>query len=302
MKRGPILVTGGSGFLGRAVAEVLEQSGREAVLAARTASPGVRACDLRDARAARALLAATQPASVIHLAGQPDASGTELWRAHVTTTTSLLDAAARLAEPPRVLVVGSAAEYGDGAGGRPATESTPARPLSAYGSAKLAQTLAALSYRHRGVPVLVARVFNVVGPRMPERLSLGSFARQIARAERGLQPPELRIGNLSAKRDYVDVRDAARALVAILERGVPGGIYNVCTGRARSTQELLGELLSHSRVRVAVVRDRARRQTADLKLSVGDFTRLRSLGWRPRIPIASSLVDTLAWHRRAVIS
>lgn len=199
-----------------------------------------------------------------------------------------------------MLVIGSAAEYGAGPGPGKIREQSPAQPLSPYGAAKLCQTLATLSYRHAGLRVLVARLFNVLGPGTPEKLSLGSFARQIARAERGLQEPVIRVGTLSARRDYLGVQDAARALVTLMEAPAASGLYNVCAGRSWSTRELLDGLISLSTRPLSVMEDAQRVKKIDLPDVVGDGSRLRALGWRPEIPIEQSLRETMDWHRKTL--
>ncbi|MCX5796544.1 MAG: GDP-mannose 4,6-dehydratase [Elusimicrobia bacterium] len=296
-----VLVTGSAGFLGRALVERLRRrAGLRLFLTDILPAPRSRTCDLLDRDAARGLVRDCRPRLVFHMAGMTrPGPWQDLWDAHVTTTVNLLDALLRLprAQRPRVVVAGSSAEYG-AARRLPVTESAPPRPVSVYGATKLSQTLAALSFRHHGLVVAVARMFNVMGPGMPEHLALGSFARQIASAEAAGGPARVMVGDLGTRRDYIDVRDAAAALEALSSPQVPGGVFNVCSGRSRTMRELLSRLTAMSACPVGVSVDRARLRPSDVREFYGDSRRLRrATGWKPLIPPAQSLRDTLDWHR-----
>jgi len=298
-----VLVTGSAGFLAGPLVERLRaRRGARLILTDRIPAPGRLVCDLRDSGACRRLVRRSRPGVVFHLAGTTRRdSWTQLWEAHVRTTVNLFEALLLLPRPQRIRVVvaGSSAEYGP-AGSAAAREDRPPRPATVYGRAKLAQTLAALSFRHQGLQVAVVRIFNLLGPGMPEHLALGSFCRQIARSEAaGEDPARLRVGNLAPRRDYLDVRDAAAALAAIAGLPRPDGVFNVATGRSRSLRDLLRLLAAaaHCRVRAAVERSRLRDH--DLPDLWGDTARIRrATGWRPVIPLERSLRDTLDWHRR----
>jgi GDP-4-dehydro-6-deoxy-D-mannose reductase len=216
----------------------------------------------------------------------------------VTSTANLLDALSTHAPGARVVVAGSSAEYGV-VRDSPVGEDCPTDPVNDYGSSKLAQTLLALSYRHQGLDVRVARIFNAMGPGMPESLALGSFARQIADIEEGRQPPKILVGNLSSSRDYVDARDVARALLLLSRRGRSGGIYNVCSGRVQRMDALLRQLLSLASKSISVVRDPGRIRRGEVSRIFGSPAKLRrDTGWTPQIPLPQSLRDTLRWHLR----
>ncbi|HEY7819158.1 MAG TPA: GDP-mannose 4,6-dehydratase, partial [Vicinamibacteria bacterium] len=127
-----------------------------------------------------------------------------------------------------------------------------------------------------------------------------SFARQIAEAEAGAREPSIRVGNLSARRDFTDVRDVAAAYAAIVERGQPGTPYNVCRGEATAIGDLLEGLTRHSRVPIRVMVDPDRHRAVDAPLLLGDPTKLRNdTGWSPRYSLAETLRDLLDdWRRR----
>ncbi len=287
MKR--ILVTGAGGFLAGPLLERLK--GRARVIA-----PSRAACDLTDARAARALISRARPDLVYHLAGvtrAPDWSG--LWRPHVTATVNLLAALAESGRRVRVVVAASSAEYGAAGGARRVRENAALDPVTVYGSCKLAQTLAALSFSRGPLEVAVARIFNVLGPGTPENLAPGAFARQIARVAARLQSPEILVGDLSPRRDYVDVRDVAAALEAIARRGAAGECYNVGSGRSTPMRDILRGLAAAAGVDARETVDPARRRPSEVKDLAADLRKISALGWKPRVTLKRSLADTLAW-------
>ena len=295
MKR--ILVTGAGGFLAGPLLERLRGRGRIFRLS-RTPAAGRIACDLADAAAARDVVRRVRPDLVYHLAGvtrAPDWNG--LWRPHVTATVNLLEALAAGGRPARVIVAASSAEYGAAGGAPRAREDSPLEPVTVYGSCKLAQTMAALSYNRGSLEVAAARIFNVLGPGTPENLAPGAFARQIARVAAGLQPPEISVGDLSPRRDYVDARDVAAALEAIARGGLPGECYNVGSGRSVPMSAVLRGLARAAGVQVTLRVDPARCRPSEVKDLAADTRRIRGLGWRPMISFSHSLSDTLAWWR-----
>jgi GDP-4-dehydro-6-deoxy-D-mannose reductase len=149
-----------------------------------------------------------------------------------------------------------------------------------------------------GPQVLVARAFNHFGPRQDPWFVGSGFARRIADIEVGRWEPDIAVGNLDARRDLTDVRDTVKAYRQILERGVPGRIYNVCSGHAIAIRELLDLLLSRARVPIRIKVDPARYRPNDQPLIVGDPTRIRTeLGWTPEIPIEQTLDDLLEFWR-----
>ncbi len=245
-------------------------------------------------------MSAARPDEVYHIAGTTRARAwDDLWRAHVTSTVNLLNALSSRAAPVRIVIAGSSAEYGAAGGSRRPRENAPLEPVTPYGSSKLAQTLAALSFSNGPVEVVVARIFNVLGPGTPENLAPGAFARQVARIAAGLQPPEVVVGDLSPRRDYVDVRDVAASLEVLMRRGRSGECYNVGSGRSTPMSAVLRGLAAAAGVRVTECVDPARRRPSEVRDLAGDIRKIKTLGWDPKIPLTRSLADTLAsWSRR----
>jgi GDP-4-dehydro-6-deoxy-D-mannose reductase len=304
-----IMVTGAGGFVGGHLLATLQGAGHEVIAASHTAwkAPfGIETdvFDVTDGAAFRKVIDERRPDAVIHLAAQ--ASVRRSWEAtdetfavNVTGTSHLLEA---LVDRPdtRVLLVGSAQQYGLAAAGRPLVETDPLSPRSPYGVSKVAQELVGALYRrHFGVPVIVARPFNHTGPGQSTEYAIGSFSAQVAEIESGQREPRLTVGWLESRRDYLDVRDVANAYRLLIEAGEPGEVYNVASGKAERIGDLLDILLNAAGLKetVEIIAD-AEPRPGDPAVLVGDSSKLREgLGWKPEIPLATSLVDTLDSYR-----
>ncbi len=303
------LVTGGSGFIGRHLISLLVEQGYQVTTtreSARELIPPlpmdlpIHACDILETEDTFSVMLEAEPDVVFHLAGL--ARGDDLGRllaVNVLGTESVLHAASRLRTPPRVVLPGSAAEYGLLLDGRPVDERAELRPLSAYGLSKAAQSLLGQSTARRNqVPVVIGRVFNVIGPGEPTAMIGGSIAAQIAACEAGKQPPVIRVGNMTPTRDFVDVRDIVRALLMLSIHGQSGEIYNICSGKGRQIEDVVRQMVSLSTLEIELLRDPDRQRPSDVPCSIGDPSRLRrETGWRPAIPFICSLGDTLEWWR-----
>lgn len=264
--------------------------------------------DVCDPERLRALLKAFRPDRIVHLAARAsvaaslqDPFGT--FAVNAGGTVSLLEAAAAEAPGAQVLVIGSAEAYGEvGEESLPLTEDQPLRPLTPYGLSKVAAERVALFYaRSRGLPVAITRAFNHTGPGQEPAFVCSDFARQIARIETGREHAVLRVGDLTPRRDFSDVRDVIRAYDLILEKGTPGEIYNVCSGRAWSIGEILDMLRRLASKPIAVEADPTRGRSEDVPVLVGSFAKLEAAtGWRPMIPLERTLTDLLDWWRAVV--
>jgi GDP-4-dehydro-6-deoxy-D-mannose reductase len=158
--------------------------------------------------------------------------------------------------------------------------------------------LATRAWRDDGIPVIVARAFNHIGPRQAPSFVAPSIARQIALIEAGRLEPVLTLGNLEPKRDLTDVRDTVLAYAALLDRASPGQPYNVCSGRGIAVSELVEALVSRARTHVRVEQDPARFRAHDPPLLVGDRRRITAdTGWTPRIPFEQTVDDLLHYWR-----
>lgn len=253
-------------------------------------------CDSADAVSAAALVGRVRPDIIVNLAGTGSATILPwdiLVKANLMTAVSVMEAASSMkGKSPSVILMGSAAEYGALLESQlPAKESLPLEPVSPYGIVKSWQSAAANYYRSaRGLDVIVVRMFNVLGPGMSEHLSVGSFAAQVSRIESGKCGNALRVGDISAKRDFVDVRDVADALCRIALKGKSGGIYNVASGKSVSLERIIKILCASSRVKIKIAREPSRLRANDVKDIRGSSVALRKqTGWKPRYTITETL-------------
>jgi GDP-4-dehydro-6-deoxy-D-mannose reductase len=311
------LITGINGFVGGHLAEwLLHLGGWDIWGVSRTLPLGLAhlnddvrpvQADLRDAEAVRQVIEQVRPEVVFHLAGQTFVPESFSHPADTLTTNILAQlhiflALIELELPCRVLVAGSNEEYGPiRPEDVPVDEDTPLRPASPYGVSKVAQDMLALQYHQsHQLDVVRVRPFNHIGPRQSERFVASSFAAQIARIEQGQQPPVLRVGNLSARRDFTDVRDMVRAYVLAVETGEAGQVYNIGSGTPVAIQDLLDRLLAASSATVEVQTDPARMRPVDIPTVACDARRFRErTGWQPQIDLDQTLRDILDdWRAR----
>jgi GDP-4-dehydro-6-deoxy-D-mannose reductase len=305
------LVTGAAGFAGGHLLDQLASDGVKTIAWHRPGGhaprelPGVgwRAVDVMDPSAVFAAVAADPPAVVFHCAGaahvgQSWDSATATLRLNVLGTHHLVKALRSAAPQAKLLITSSALVYGSSDAA--IDESRPLLPSSPYGLSKIAQELV-LAGDDGFRSSYIARPFNHVGPRQDATFASAAFAKQIAEIEAGLTPPEIHVGNLDSRRDLTDVRDTVRAYRLIVERGMPGRPYNICTGRAISIQHVLDLLLAHARVSVRVVHDPARYRPNDIPIVLGDPSRAAAeLGWSARIPFEETARHLLDYWRAHV--
>jgi len=258
------LVTGAGGFSGR---RLVAQLGAEAVAVTRAD------CDLSDAVAVRALLARIRPERIYHLAGTFSNVPEEDYCSNVLTSRNLLEAAADLGLGCRLLLVGSAAEYGPvGPGEGPIDERRPLRPTSVYGLSKVCQTLL-MRAGAPGVEIVMARTFNLVGAGASPALLVGRVGAWVA----GGAPGRLQLGRLDDVRDYLPVDDGVAAYRRIMAHGRDGEVYNVGSGRPTLVRDLVAELAGPHRDRIDEAPETRGVGSAAGEV-VADITKLGALG------------------------
>jgi GDP-4-dehydro-6-deoxy-D-mannose reductase len=265
--------------------------------------------DLRDLSSVRGLVEAANPSHVIHLAAQSFVGASwqtpaETLSTNIIAQVNLLEAIRGLRIHPRVLVVGSSEEYGTVYEDElPIRESNPLRPLSPYAVSKVAQDLMGYQYfRSYGLSIVRSRAFNHTGPRRGDVFVESNLAKQVAEIEAGLSEPVVHVGDLRPRRDFSDVRDIVRGYWLLLERGEPGEVYNLCSGRAWAIQAVLDFLLTRSAVRgITVKADPARFRPSDVMVLEGDPSRIeKTTGWKAEIPFERTLSELLDYWRDRV--
>jgi GDP-4-dehydro-6-deoxy-D-mannose reductase len=300
-----MLVLGASGFVGSHLVAAARDAGLDVFETSRQGGGGALRCDLLDRADLEACLDTARPDVIVNAAGAASVGRSweepeETFAANATGTLNLLDAVVGRAPEAHVICLSSADVYGIREPAElPLGEGLETRPVTPYGTSKVAMEMVCGEYAKRGMRITVARVFNLVGPGQSPEFAVPGFARRIAAAEcDGEVEVELALGNGDAVRDFVDVRDGAWALVEIGRRGLHG-TCNLCTGKGTTIAELAGELAAAARVPVTVSHDPALERPADPPALVGDPARLRgSIGFESR-PLAASLSDLLEeWRSR----
>ncbi|MEQ8840621.1 MAG: GDP-mannose 4,6-dehydratase [Acidimicrobiales bacterium] len=288
------LVTGANGFVGGHLVQHLRDHGDEVIESA---------VDITDRERFIDHVADHAPATIYHLAARADVGGS--WSAPIPTirvnvegTVNVLDAAVA-AGVERVLAVTSADIYGPvGDADLPLREDQPVRPVSPYGASKAAADImchtAGLAH---GLDVVRARSFNHLGPGQNDKFVASAIASRIVDNERRGRAV-VRVGNLSARRDFTDVRDVVRAYRLLMTGGKPGEVYHVCSGVDRSIRELAEMLVSMADHPMTLESDPELFRPVDLEVLRGDHAKITAAtGWRPEIDIQTTLSDLLHFWR-----
>ena len=309
-----IFITGGAGFIGSHLADFLVDKGFRDVYVEYW--PGettenvahlenkikLMKLDIKDTESVREAIAKIRPDLIFHLAAQSYV--TESWKrpketleTNIIGTFNLFDAAIKENLDPVIISACSSAEYGMTERGEiPIKESKEFRPISPYAVSKIAQDMLSLQYyQSHSLRIIRVRFFNITGPRKLHD-ACSDFAKGVAEVELGTSK-YLAAGNLDPIRDFTDVRDAVKALWMLYEKGKPGEVYNVCSGKGVKVAEIADLLARMSKKKVKIKTDRTRLRIIDDPLYVGDSAKIRSLGWRPEIPLEKTLSDTLDYWR-----
>ncbi len=306
------LIIGAAGFVGgHLIRHLSDECGYEVYatkLAHETLKTGdaeVRDLDILDAEAVSKLLGEIRPDQIYHLAAQ---SSVKLsWERpqltadiNIRGTLNVLEAVRQADYSPRILLVGSGEEYGYLKPEEiPVKEDTLLRAGNIYAATKACQGMLGEIYaRAYGMDIIMVRAFNHIGPGQSEIFVVSDFCRQVVMAELGMQEPVISTGNLSAERDFTDVRDIVKAYSALMSRGKSGQTYNVGSGRARSIQSMLDLILSKSSVSIGVKQDSARMRPGDVPVIAADITRIKlDTGWEPCTDISDTIDDIMNYWR-----
>jgi GDP-4-dehydro-6-deoxy-D-mannose reductase len=312
-----ILITGAKGFVAPHLISALRSAHAtelELVLtssmAARLGSDEVQRLDVTEADAVFEAVRRYRPSHVVHLAGvaAPAVAAADpqrAWRVHVEGSLNLAHAILRHSPQTVLVYASSGLIYGSSmVSGTPADEQTVPSPMGSYAITKAVADAALGALAQKGLACVRLRPFNHIGPGQSDRFLVPSLAMQLAKIEAGRLDPVMRVGNLEVVRDFLDVRDVARAYLRAIEAcgAMPPGVaLNIASGRGYKPRELLSSLVELSGVRVEVVGDPGRMRTDDLPWLVGDPSLAHKvLGWRPEYTLAKSLADILDFCRARV--
>lgn len=286
------LLTGCHGFTGRYVARELEAAGYTVIGLAHDGDPpreGVLRANLLDRDAVRRAIDEARADVVVHLAAisfVAHGDADEIYRVNVVGTRNLLAALADADAKPSIVVLASSANIYGNAGVEPITEATPPAPANDYAVSKLAMEYMARLWMER-LPITLVRPFNYTGVGQPEHFLVPKIVAHFRRGERTIE-----LGNTDVSRDFTDVRDVAHAYAAIVAGAPTGAVVNICSGVARSLDEVLAMMAKIAGYAIEVRVNPAFVRANEVKRLVGSNARLSELaGFAPSIP----LEDTLRW-------
>lgn len=315
---GTILVIGAAGFVGRHLLRHLSKDASLDVCATKlgfetidtSEYPDVRVFDLDitlpDTTAG--LLQEIHPDVIIHLAAQSSV-GLSFKKPELTMNINVMgslrvmEAVKAVCPGCTVLMVGSSEQYGPVPPELlPVRETTRLEPVSPYAISKMAvESLASLYVKSYGLKFIMVRAFNHIGPGQLPLFVVSDFARQIAVIEKGEAEPVIQVGNLTALRDFTDVRDIVRGYRSLTLSGRPGEVYNIGSGHSVTVQYILDTLLSYSRVPIKVEADPDKFRPVDVPEIRADITKIQTdTDWQPEIPLETSLLDSLNYWRSHV--
>lgn len=313
------LITGITGFAGSHLAELLLKRNFAVYGIARPRSKvdnidGIKNqlkledADLLDSHSLSSIMIKIKPEYVFHLAAQSFvqtswASPATTMEVNVVGSVHLFEAIRRAGIEPVIQLACSSEEYGLVHENEvPVKEENPLRPLSPYAVSKVAMDYLGYQYNQSyGMKIIRTRGFNHTGPRRGEVFVTSSFAKQIAEIEKGKRKPVIEVGNLEAKRDWTDVRDIVHGYLLAVEKGEPGEVYNICSGKAWQISEMLNLLLGKSKVKVKIKQVPERMRPSDVPILIGDCSKFRrKTGWKPKIPFEKTMDDLLNYWRERV--
>ena len=306
------LIIGAAGFVGNYLIDHIQNDCMWSIAVTKMAhevieKQGIKIYDLdiMDKDAVTVLLKENCPDYIFHLAAQSSVALS--WKnpgltvdVNIKGSLNILDAIRELDYMPRVLLIGSGEEYGYVKKEEiPIDEQTTLRPGNIYAATKACQNMIGGIYaKAYSMDVMMVRAFNHVGPNQAPLFVVADFCKQVAEIERGEKPPVIRVGNLTAKRDFSDVRDVVRAYTMLMNSGIAGETYNVGSGNAIAIQEILDAIIELSGKEIAVQIDTARLRPVDVPLIEADITKLtETTGWKPEIALKRTIKETLNYWR-----
>jgi len=306
------MIIGAAGFVGPYLAEAVRKNMGCDVVATKLPHESVEIpcariinLNILDPDQLSQILASERPDYIFHLAAQSSVALS--WKKpeltvdiNIKGAIHLLDTIRTLDYKPKVLMIGSGEEYGHiEAGAVPIRETAALHPGNVYAVTKACQNMMATIYAEAyGLDTVLTRSFNHIGPKQLPQFVVADFCSQVVRVEKGLQEPVIRVGNLSARRDFTDVRDVVRAYTMLIQKGRRGETYNVGSGHAVEIREILDLIIAKSTAKIRVEVDPAKLRPVDVPVIEADTTKIfRDTGWKPEISISQTIDETLGYWR-----
>lgn len=312
-----ILITGGTGFAGSHLVEHLLSLGVQSEKIFVTHLDSVPSflkkllpesqyirLDLTEGPATKEAFEKIKPSWIFHLAsiatvGDSYEKSEFILSHNLKLQLAVLEAYRDISPNARFLSVGSADSYGLSLSEDelPIAEEHPFRPVNPYAVSKISQEMLSYSY-HKSYSLDIVRVrpFNHIGERQSPAFSIPAFARQIVAIERNEQS-QLQVGNLTATRDFTDVKDMVKAYVTVMEKGESGDVYNIGSGTGVVMAELLDQLSAMAKATIERVEDADRLRPLDIPIIIANNTKIKELGWKPEIPLSETLSRVLTYWR-----
>lgn len=315
----PILITGGTGFAGRHLIQALLEEGFQNIHTThfgnsplpevcQNSAVSIHTVNLTEAAAVADLVKEVQPAEIYHLAsfaavGKSFEQAGNILQNNIMLQLHVLNAVREHAPQARILIIGSAEEYGKVPSdrlGQKIDESFPLNPVNPYAVTKVTQDLLAQSfYFSFNLNILRVRPFNHIGEGQSPDFVIPAFASQIVAVEQGKQE-SLRVGKLETVRDFTDVKDMVKAYIVVMRKGKVGDVYNIGSGKGWKISEVLDMLLAHSSKQIKVEVDESRLRPSDVEYFVADAHRIQELGWSAQVPLSETLERILNEWRKKV--
>ena len=307
------LIIGGAGFVGAYLIRHLRDELKHEVVVTKMPHEQITESDIKvldlnilEKESISNLFVQEEPDYIFHLAAQSSVALS--WKnpgltvdVNIKGSVNVLDAVKDMERRPRVLLIGSGEEYGRILPNEtPITEDNNLRPGNIYAATKACQNMIGKIYADAyDMDIMMVRAFNHTGPNQAPLFVVADFCKQVADIEAGLQEPVLRVGNLSAERDFTDVRDVVRAYGLLVAKGEKGQTYNVGSGHAVSIDSILQMIVSMAKCEIKVETDPAKLRPIDVPIIEADTRKLQDCtGWKPEIPLSKTIEETLEFYRK----
>ncbi len=287
-----VLITGANGFVGTWLAEWLKESGDDVYCLSAD-------IDINDEKRIASAIQDIGPEAIYHLAalshvGDSWGNPREVFKVNALGTLNLVEVLKESVVNTRLLIISSAEVYGKIAQeDLPLTESSRLKPATPYAVSKVAAEFIGLQASLGGADILIARPFNHVGPKQSDKFVVSALAKRIVEAKRN-KSDFISVGNLSSKRDYTDVRSVVKCYRLLMQKGESGQIYNICSGEARSVEDIAHKLMELAGISIEFRIDEKLARASDVPVLLGSCDKVRkAVGWDLDIDFDDTLLDTL---------